>query len=568
MPPVNPQLAQISRLLDSLDIAFCLFSSDHRALLWNDAFLRFFPEHDGHVYAGEPYSENLRRFYRSRLSEEELPHIERYIAEGIERHQQQRRPFTFLHRGRRLRVASVPIAEIGRVRVWQEAATPGVAAPLPAGASEILPLDLLDHIADGATILDQDDRVLAANNEFRRLYHLAPHQSLTGMTLAQIVEAAWAAHPSRRPSRQIAMLDNMRFAGAPFEIELPGGEWRRVIARRTENGIGYFTHSDITTLKQQQRNLRAAEQRAREGEDRFRLLAENSSDVIVAMSAELVIRFVSPASRRLLGWRAAAMLGRHFLDFVHPDDRETFRRADHVSGGGVRPLPFSTCRILATSEDWIWMEASIGFVADRDPGRDEFAFVCTLRDARERVAAEHALQQAHAELFAMASTDGLTGVANRRRFDAAFDELWREAEARDAPLSILLVDVDHFKAVNDTFGHLVGDDCLRAVATDIRECLRNPTDLVARYGGEEFAVLLPDVGETDAVAIAERILARIRQRRWSDIAPGLAGVTVSLGCCSGRPGVALSKDGLLRGADNALYGAKRQGRDRVAVAGD
>ncbi|MEP9375737.1 diguanylate cyclase [Aquabacter sp. CN5-332] len=558
------QYAFFARILDSIDIAVCLFDSEDRAILWNRSFLRFFPEHDGHVHEGEPYRENLRRFYDYRLKGDERELIDHYISEGIDRHRNQTRPFVFIHRGRRLRVASLPTKNGGRIRLWQDlAADSGGAEAAPAWQS--FPIDLLDHIADGAMVLDQDDKIIAANKEFRALYNVPPGRSVIGATLTDIVRDTWATDGTgRKAPSDGSMLDSMRFAGAPFEIELPGGQWRRVIARRTENGIGYFSHSDISVLKRQQHELLIAERRAREEEYRYRLLAENSNDVIIATSADLVVQFVSPAVNRVLGWSTDKVMGASLTTFIHEDDHAAFS-LDPAEGMAVERHATFTCRVRNQAGSWIWMEASMG-VLPTVPGDDRaIALVCSLRDATERVLAERALKLAHDELSSIASTDGLTGLANRRRFDTAFDQEWRRAGRDKHPICLLLIDVDHFKAVNDRHGHVVGDECLRRVASLIQHSVHRPGDVVARYGGEEFAVLLPNTPRAGATAIASKIRTAMALEPWGPVHPGLASITVSMGLCCVHRAETLSMAEMLRTADEALYRAKNGGRDRIEV---
>ena len=110
--------------LDGLDVALCAFDDSDRTLAWNSTFFKFFPEHAGHVYVGEPYEANLRRFYTQRLDAQELPNIERYITAGVERNRAQTRPYSFKHRGLRAHVSSLPIDGVGRVRVWRAEALP------------------------------------------------------------------------------------------------------------------------------------------------------------------------------------------------------------------------------------------------------------------------------------------------------------------------------------------------------------------------------------------------------------------------------------------------------------
>jgi two-component system, cell cycle response regulator len=162
-------------------------------------------------------------------------------------------------------------------------------------------------------------------------------------------------------------------------------------------------------------------------------------------------------------------------------------------------------------------------------------------------------------LQASALTDGLTGVANRRAFDAAFDRELSVAARGGAPVSVLIIDLDHFKQLNDTYGHQAGDDVLRGVGAALRSCVR-PGDVAARYGGEEFALILPGATADDAVAVARRLRTVLREVE----AP--RPITASLGIACQR-GAGLSAAELLATADTALYAAKAGGRDRAHLAG-
>ncbi len=171
--------------------------------------------------------------------------------------------------------------------------------------------------------------------------------------------------------------------------------------------------------------------------------------------------------------------------------------------------------------------------------------------------ANHRLAEAKAQAEALATTDGLTGLPNHRRFQEQLAiEIARNSRSQ-LPLSLLMIDVDHFKRLNDQHGHPAGDEALRGVATNLRTG-RRKTDLVARYGGEEFAILLSDTSKAAATAVAERICAEVR-------AQGV--VTISIGVAS-CPSDANDPATLVAKADEALYAAKRHGRDRVVCFTD
>ncbi len=189
------------------------------------------------------------------------------------------------------------------------------------------------------------------------------------------------------------------------------------------------------------------------------------------------------------------------------------------------------------------------------------------REMLRRLAAERALVAAAGRLRVMASTDALTGLANRRAFEEGLDDAWQGAVRTRAPLSLLMIDADCFKAFNDVYGHPEGDCALQAVAGCIRRCLYRPGDLGARYGGEEFAVLLPGVDAAGALVLAERIRGAVLALGVAhrDNPAGL--VSVSVGVAVTRPRFGEAVGLLVREADAALYEAKRAGRNRVVVAG-
>jgi diguanylate cyclase (GGDEF)-like protein len=186
-----------------------------------------------------------------------------------------------------------------------------------------------------------------------------------------------------------------------------------------------------------------------------------------------------------------------------------------------------------------------------------FVLAVTLFLAREigrRARAEDKLEE-------LATTDALTGLKNRRKFDAAIDAEWRRAVRQKLPLALLMIDADHFKSYNDTFGHQAGDQMLVGIAICISDAVRRAGDCAARYGGEEFAVLLPGFSAAAAVAVAETI--RLKVQQWSD---GPAVTTVSVGIASMAPSAAMDWPSLVKAADRALYAAKANGRDQCVLA--
>ena len=169
-------------------------------------------------------------------------------------------------------------------------------------------------------------------------------------------------------------------------------------------------------------------------------------------------------------------------------------------------------------------------------------------------------------LRASALLDGLTGVANRRKFDEDLQTDWRQCLRETAPLSLILIDIDYFKLYNDRYGHQVGDNCLKLVARALVETLRRPYDKLARYGGEEFACLLPKTELAGASAMAERMRTRVSELNVEHLGSDVDQVvTISLGVASMVPVPSVTPELLLKASDQQLYEAKRTGRARVCA---
>ena len=172
------------------------------------------------------------------------------------------------------------------------------------------------------------------------------------------------------------------------------------------------------------------------------------------------------------------------------------------------------------------------------------------------------LEEANERLALAASTDALTGIANRRVFDERLDIEWRRCRRNGQPLSVLMIDIDHFKRFNDLHGHVAGDDCLRAVATTLTKTLVRAADLVARYGGDEFAAILPETTPDEAVKLANELRLKIGDLELKDLSPA-AGFTISIGVATEVPSPDRSEGDLIRWADANLYIAKNEGRNMV-----
>jgi diguanylate cyclase (GGDEF)-like protein/hemerythrin-like metal-binding protein len=192
------------------------------------------------------------------------------------------------------------------------------------------------------------------------------------------------------------------------------------------------------------------------------------------------------------------------------------------------------------------------------------ALFTTWRDITKRKKAEEELEESKRKLEVLSLTDGLTGIANRRHFDRKLEEEYARHARSGEELSLILLDIDLFKAFNDCYGHLKGDDCLRRIARVMEECAARPGDLAARYGGEEFACILPETDRRGAFVVAEKIRRGIPALAIPHEESTVARfVTASLGVVTVKCGVGGAAAGILALADELLYKAKALGRNRL-----
>lgn len=293
----------------------------------------------------------------------------------------------------------------------------------------------------------------------------------------------------------------------------------------------------------------------REEQAIHRLLAENSGDIMLSLSRTGEVRFVSPSAREVLGHEPGAIMGENILRFV---DRAHVNRVLAARQEALA-VPGRTVRLETRSAPAegpaLWLETKIRAVADEEG--DIIGLVCSVRDISERKAAERELTRA-------ANTDALTGLANRRAFMASLAQSLYAARTSGVSAILVLVDIDHFKSVNDRYGHATGDEVLRSVAA-LGTSLLTEKDMMARIGGEEFALLLHGLTLDQACTLCERLRGEIASAALFDGRRTPFNVTISLGLSPLKGPETLAQ--AMEAADEALYRAKRQGRNQIQVAG-
>lgn len=299
-----------------------------------------------------------------------------------------------------------------------------------------------------------------------------------------------------------------------------------------------------------------------EKEAHFRLLAEGSSDMVTRIGLDERLRYVSPSSNRVVGWRPNQLIGTDALAGIHPEDRPHVQAIVDAMKRGDTDEARVTYRNVHRQNSEVWLESTMR-VTRKDNGNVD-GVVAISRDISEQ-------KELETRLETLAIEDSLTGLANRRRFDERLNEEWARAYRDRSSLGLLMIDVDHFKAYNDEYGHPAGDACLRVVAMIIAAEMQRVGDLAARYGGEEFAMLLPNTDAGGCARIGERIRSAVHDAGLVHASsPAAPCVTVSVGGAVCRPSFerTAGAGSLVEAADRALYAAKDAGRDGLMMSGE
>lgn len=268
---------------------------------------------------------------------------------------------------------------------------------------------------------------------------------------------------------------------------------------------------------------------------------------------------------------------------VNPEDRPQVLRRYQDLLDGKTDLFDATYRVQHKSGKWVWILGR-GRIVERDSEGRPLRLLATSVDitrqkeieeelgatVRQRERLERELVDANRRLTALSEMDALTELPNRRKFDEVLSREIHRSGVRHPTLTLIMIDVDHFKSYNDLYGHIEGDECLRKVAETLRGSLRRSGDIVTRYGGEEFAAVLSDTDEASGIVVAGRMLEAVRALKLPHAGSSLGHVTVSIGLTlfdmTHPPVTGTLPATVIAAADRALYAAKQSGRNCIAVA--
>jgi diguanylate cyclase (GGDEF)-like protein len=348
------------------------------------------------------------------------------------------------------------------------------------------------------------------------------------------------------------------FISRPYQSKLRQGDWSIAIGRRITGPDGRFGGIVSGAL------------RLAWFQDMFQRIdvGPHGTITLFQVDGRVVMQLPSP-ERKIDRDRSGDMLFRRFTSSAsgsftsRENDGERLYVFDHVDA-----LPLILSVGLAVDDiyaPWRRTAAVIGVALTVLGGASVGVCLLYSQTIRRRNVADAALREEARRLEMMAATDGLTGLANRRAFDAALSQEWRLAVRNATPIALLMLDADHFKRYNDHYGHPKGDTVLRSIASCILDDLKRPTDLGARVGGEEFAGLMPGTDVLGAMGVAERIRRSIASLNIAHTGNPAGYVTVSIGCAVLWPSIGDTEMSLVALADKALYEAKNAGRNRVHV---
>jgi diguanylate cyclase (GGDEF)-like protein/PAS domain S-box-containing protein len=417
------------------------------------------------------------------------------------------------------------------------------------GASEELFSVMTAHTPVGVFVSNVEGACVYVNERWCELAGLSP---------AQAMGDGWSSvlHPedAERVGAEWAIAAAAgRDSIIEYRFRRPDGEvvWIQGFAAALRDDAGEVlgwvgTCLDLTDRKE-------AERAILHESERFRAAFDDAPIGMALVAPDGTFLRVNQSLSAILGYSEADLLQRSFQELTHPDDLELdLEHAERVLAGELRTYQLEK-RYRRADNEIVWTKLSVSLVRTSDGA--PLYFVSQIEDITAQKEAERVLQH-------LADHDSLTGLLNRRRF---YEELHLHLEKSDntgRQAAILLLDVDRFKLVNDSLGHLAGDEVLRAFADTLTRRLRT-NDVVARLGGDEFAALLLDVETEQAGAqIADDVASAIRQQTVPTPA-GPANVTASIGVVTFRPTPTDDADDLLAAADRALYLAKRHGRDRI-----
>lgn len=450
-------------------------------------------------------------------------------------------------------------------------------------ASERLYRATVDAMDAAVVLFGPDERMVLCNAEFRELYAPLGPLLQPGLSFEALMRAALERGlvPEAIGQEDTWLQERMRKhrrPGMPINRRFHDGRWRRIVEQRLPDGSLLAFSTDITEMMRRKQALELAQREAEQARLRLQDALDALPDGFALYDADDRLAVFNRKYLEIYANSGGDIRpGRSFEDLL----RQGLARGQYVDAIGREEEwlaarmeqhrnPTGALMQQIPGNRWVRINESKtregGYAGVRvevtDLVRREQE-MARLHEELDRYAQQ--LREANVTLERLLQTDGLTGLANRRLFDQRLEQEWQRARRHGNPLALLMIDVDHFKPLNDMLGHVAGDVCLRAIGQALSGCATRSSDLVARYGGEEFALLLPHATHDEAVALAERCLAAVDAAGLKHPGSPISDhVTVSVGLAMASFDDTGDGDpqSLVKRADQALYRAKSLGRHR------
>lgn len=417
-------------------------------------------------------------------------------------------------------------------------------------------------------IFDEHDRLVLYNQQLSRMYPHMDYAQHLGRSFADILRYSVERGliPSARGRGEAWIAERLAEHGsrtATLVQRLADGRWINVYETRTPENFVVAVRLDITDLIGQREALEAAEQAAQQASQLLRDAIESLPEGFALFDADDRLVVCNSQYQRLYPISAPVMVPGNTFEYITRYGAERGQYLDAIGNEEAwiaqRMAQHRAAEraMLQRLPDGRWLQAY-----ERRTPQGGTAGVRT--DVTQLVRKEQELAAANEKLALLSTTDGVTGIGNRRRFDERLATEWLRCARHGAPLAVVLIDIDHFKLYNDHYGHLAGDECLRQVAQLLQATIRRADEVAARYGGEEFVLLLPETPLPEALKLAQRCMDSVRTAALPHArSPTAAHLTLSMGVASLVPRPGSAPDTLVQAADAALYRAKHGGRNRI-----
>ena len=568
---------QLNAALDILPDALALHDHKDRLVLCNAPYRAMFPLSAHLMVPGTRFEDLLRHSARAGALADAVGREEQWVQNRLAQHRKANSGILLEMAGDRwVRVTERRTPDGGTISLYTDVTEfmrnehALHAARKETQLAQLQLHEALEAMPAGLEIYDEQDRLILYNEH---LAQMAPHllvREALGKTYEQLLRTSLAqgAPPVPEDQQDAWIADMLARRGehnGPQVRHYPNGSWLQLHETRTPTGYIVCVRLDVTDLVLQRQALDASRQEAQLArellEDAIETLPEafalyDQDDRLVACNSQFraVYPLMTPLMRTGQSFEEMLRHGVQAGQFPQAVGREDAWISEHMHEHHTAGL--ATMQQLP---DQRWLR-----VHERRTRRGGIAGVRT--DVTELVHKEQLLAAANALLAQLSTTDGLTGIGNRRYFDERLASEWQRGARQQLPLALLLIDIDHFKLYNDHYGHLAGDECLRCVAQTLASCVRRADEFAARYGGEEFVLLLPGSNLDAARAVAQRCLEEMARVAIPHAAsPTASLLTLSIGIASMCPIAGAHPTTLIDAADAALFRAKKAGRNQFEL---